>query len=135
MASLVSRSYFTCGEDCDFVAGDPFNLATFFELVSDKPNFIKIARKVIEAYKGSEILKEIITYTRWSKDLRATIASIYLHELPDMVNSKDLTVAIQYDLMPIALRIESLHVEVTKDEEAGLGRVLINALRQTGFLS
>ncbi len=112
---MVSRSYFVCGEDCDFVAGDPFNLATFFELISDRANFIKIARKVIEAYKGSQILQEILTYTRWSKDVRATIACIYLQELPEMVNSKDLIVAVQFDLLPIAMRIESLHVEVYKD--------------------
>ena len=76
----------------------------------DRPNFIKIARKVIEAYKGSEILKEIITYTRWSKELRAAIASIYLNELPDMVNAQDLIYAVQFYLLPIALKIEKLHV-------------------------
>ena len=76
------------------MAGEQLNLATFFELARDKPHFIKIARKVIEAYKGEEMLKEIITYTRWNKELRVAIASIYLSELPDMVNAKDLIFAI-----------------------------------------
>ena len=49
---------------------------------------------MIEAYKGEEMLKEIITYTRWNKELRVAIASIYLSELPDMVNAKDLIFAI-----------------------------------------
>lgn len=32
-------------------------LGTFFEIVRDRYNFIKIAKRVMEAYKGEEVLK------------------------------------------------------------------------------
>lgn len=94
IALLVAKPYFLCGDDCGSVAGDPFNLATFLELVKDKPHFTKVARRVIEGYRGNGILKEIINYTRWSKELRANIAQIYLNALPDIINAEDLIVAI-----------------------------------------
>lgn len=77
----------------------------------------------------------MITYTRWSKELRIAIASIYLSELPDMVNAKDLIFAIQFDLLPIALKIEELHVEVPKEKERELGKVLAFSLKRPGYLS
>lgn len=47
IAALVSKKYYICAEDCDYVAGEQLTLATFFEMVRDRHNFIKIAKKVI----------------------------------------------------------------------------------------
>lgn len=81
------------------------DLASFLEIIIERPNFMKVAKGVIEAYKGEGKLKSILSCIRWKKDLRTIIANLYINELPDLVSVKDLISAIQFDLLTVAFQI------------------------------
>lgn len=134
IASIVSRDFFICGEDFGFIGGEILDLASFLEIVIERPNFLKIAKGVIEAYKGADSLNSILGCTRWKKDLRTMIAHLYINELPDLVSIKDLVSAIQYDLLSVAYEIYQLHLEVSKSDENHISKALVNSFKRIGFL-
>lgn len=95
---------------------------------------MKIAKGVIEAYKGEGSLKSILSCIRWKKDLRTLIANLYINELPDLVSVEDLISAIQFDLLTVALQIFQLHLEIQKHQENNLSKVLVNSFKRNGLL-
>lgn len=78
VAAIVSRNYFFCADDCGFVGSEQLDLANFLEIIREIPLFFQVATKVIESYKGHNTLKEILSCTRWTKDLRTVVALIYI---------------------------------------------------------
>ncbi len=134
VASLVSRDYFICGDDFGREAGEMLDLAAFLELVKERGNFFKVAKGVIELYKGKGSLPSILSCVRWTRDVRTVVASIYINELPDLVTIKDLILAVQFELLLVAEEIFKLHLEVPKLEEVQLSKTLVNALKKNGFL-
>lgn len=47
---------------------------------------------------------------------------------------KDFVTSVQFELLPLAMRIFKLHLEIEKEDEHLVSKVLVNSLRRTGHL-
>ena len=134
ISAIVSRNYFFCADDCGFVGSEQLDLANFLEIVRESPHFFQVATKVIENYKGNNTLKEILSCTRWTKELRTVVASIYIQHQPDLVTLKDFVTSVQFELLALAMKLFKLHLEIEKEDEHLVSKVLVNSLRRAGHL-